>query len=301
MTSSRSDIALSFVPIRFSFDSVKFVHRIRLLIFSSFFVGACSWLSGCCGVHSGCGGSSCSPYQSQIATRISNGLVGGCTSGCGEVYWDEHINVPPTCDPCGCNGEFVGGSCGACRPLLHRIRDLMGARYIAECDSCNSCSSCDHGGGYATQYSGNSGGYCPSCHDGTAGNPESYSTHSVQPNHQHGSAHNSYDSRSQNANSLMRSEPTPANRPSINPAGPSTSGPSSSGTKDTSPMRLQPVPDSAADAIPLSEPPTVPSARRTSRSATKIGSNYNTNTPRINSASNNSANNRRPQPRLVAR
>jgi hypothetical protein len=64
-----------------------------------------------------------------------------CSSGCGEVYWDEYINEPPVCDPCGCNNEWVGG-CGHCRPWYSRLRDLWGYRYMpADCSSCSSCSS----------------------------------------------------------------------------------------------------------------------------------------------------------------
>jgi hypothetical protein len=81
-----------------------------------------------------------------------------CNSGCGEVYWDEQINEPPVCDPCGCDGEFTGWSdCGRCPGALHRLRQLWGfhsyhgncSHSLSHCDSCGqvtdqseSCTSC---------------------------------------------------------------------------------------------------------------------------------------------------------------
>lgn len=72
-----------------------------------------------------------------------------CTSGCGEVYWGEHISEPPTCDPCGLAGDYTGG-CGSCRPWYSRLRDLWGYRYEPSgCSSGTGCSlgaGCSHGG-----------------------------------------------------------------------------------------------------------------------------------------------------------
>jgi len=63
-----------------------------------------------------------------------------CSSGCGEVYWDEQINEPPTCDPCGCDGQWAGGTYGSCRPWYSRLRDLWGHPYYPS--SCSDCSDC---------------------------------------------------------------------------------------------------------------------------------------------------------------
>lgn len=77
-----------------------------------------------------------------------------CSSGCGEVYWDEYINEPPVCDPCGWNNEWVGG-CGSCKPWYSRLKNLWGYPYVgphcsadAHCSAdthCSECSSCAGG------------------------------------------------------------------------------------------------------------------------------------------------------------
>jgi hypothetical protein len=66
-----------------------------------------------------------------------------CGSGCGELYFDEYINEPPVCDPCGCNNEWVGGY-RECRPWYSRIRDLWGYKYPGS--QCTECTDCTHGG-----------------------------------------------------------------------------------------------------------------------------------------------------------
>jgi hypothetical protein len=168
--------------------------------------GFVSLFSGCCGVQcvspcgrgitascgsscttgcdtGACGSTSCEPacgctglLHGEIARRVKTAVIGGCSAGCGEVYCDEHINEPPTCDPCGCNGEFTGNSCGPCRPLWQRIKMLMGTPYVGNC----GCDSCDHGCGhdaYATQHNGS--GYCSSCRDGVAGGPQHHNVHTI--------------------------------------------------------------------------------------------------------------------------
>ncbi len=131
--------------------------------------------TGTCGPNA-CGSTSCEPacgctglLHGEIARRVKNAVVGGCCSGCGELYCDEQVNEPPTCDPCGCNGQFTGENCGPCRPLWQRIKMLMGTPYVGSC----GCDSCDQGCGhdaYVTQHNGS--GYCPSCRDGVAGGPQ---------------------------------------------------------------------------------------------------------------------------------
>lgn len=124
---------------------------------------------GCCSVQfsGGCGAScmpacetgcvdSCGPgFGAGLGGPLVSRLRGAhCDSGCGEVYWDEQINEPRQCDPCGCDNSFVGGTgCGVCPGGLHRLRELWGFRYVPrDCDTCSSCSS-------ATSY----GGSCASC------------------------------------------------------------------------------------------------------------------------------------------
>ena len=93
--------------------------------------GACGGL-GCDGI------ASFGSLRSRIADRIRST---NCSSGCGEIYWDEHINEPPVCDPCGCNGEFECGSCRSCPTALGRLRNLWNyQRYMPS--SCGECSSC---------------------------------------------------------------------------------------------------------------------------------------------------------------
>jgi hypothetical protein len=83
-----------------------------------------------------------------------------CGSGCGEVYWDEHINEPPVCDPCGCNNQWVSDGTH-CKPWYARLRDLWGHPYHAsDCSDCGGygpCNDCGH-----TSY----GGQCSHCGQG---------------------------------------------------------------------------------------------------------------------------------------
>jgi len=133
---------------------------------------------GCCSVRmagdscgagmcndTGCGG--CGQFEvpfSGVGRRVANRIKSAhCSSGCGEIYWDEHINDPPVCDPCGCNGEFTGEHCGSCPTALGRLRNLWGHRYHPSgndgCATCvgdhvtstgtSTCSSCSSGSSHA--------------------------------------------------------------------------------------------------------------------------------------------------------
>ena len=124
--------------------------------------GSCGGGLGCgamgCGAM-GCGGSgACGTLRSRIADRIRGT---NCGSGCGEIYWDEHINERPVCDPCGCDGEFDCGGSGNCPTVLGRLRNLWGYRYIPS--NCGECTSCE------TTPSRCSSGSCSTC----AGNTHS--------------------------------------------------------------------------------------------------------------------------------
>ncbi len=132
---------------------------------------------GCCSLHpmgGGCGAcgdvcdSGCADHgpfhtgllRQRIASGIHNGIHNGVNNAaCGEIYWDERINEPPVCDPCGTCGEFTEGSCDCCPPILWRLRPLQhlrtlwGTRY--EGGGCHECSTC------GTSPSGSS--HCATC------------------------------------------------------------------------------------------------------------------------------------------
>ena len=62
-----------------------------------------------------CCTSSCTMCCIPNPLHLIGGLVGGlvqkaccCDSGCGEMYWGGWHNYPPTCDPCGRCGEWIG-------------------------------------------------------------------------------------------------------------------------------------------------------------------------------------------------
>ena len=116
--------------------------------------GSCGSI-GC----SECGESGrCGTLRSKIANRIRST---NCGSGCGEVYWDEQINEPPVCDPCGCDGQFECGSCNSCPSVLRRLRSLWGYRY--QPSNCEECSSCSTGS--------TSSGSCSTCASNTHAEP----------------------------------------------------------------------------------------------------------------------------------
>lgn len=113
-----------------------------------------------------------------------------CQGACGEVYWDEHINEPPVCDPCGAQGTFVGGGCVSCKPWYGRWRDLWGYRYDAP--GCTSCASSGvgigHGHGvYGQPARGHASAGCTSCnhggeavvHEGSWGDSQSVYSESI--------------------------------------------------------------------------------------------------------------------------
>jgi len=82
---------------------------------------------------------------SNLHSRATRSLR--CGSGCGEIYWDEHINEPPVFDPCGCENQWTGG-CRHVKPWFVRMRDLWGYPYISsDCSDgghYGPCSDCGH-------------------------------------------------------------------------------------------------------------------------------------------------------------
>ncbi len=201
-----------------------------LVALSGLLAGCCSVGGpvgcGSCGVSNSCGTACPGLLHGELAGRVRDAITGGCCSGCGEVYYDEQINEPPTCDPCRGCGEFTGANCGACRPLFERLRDLW-------CAPCGTSCSCDSAGSdpYTTESAGS--GYCPNCHDGVAGNPSQHS-------HHHASAHTIPSTNAIRKNGQGISVPT--SEPNSN---------------------LEPVPDPISDAPSKSVP--VRSERATSQ------------------------------------
>ncbi len=90
-----------------------------LFVFSS--------MVGCCTLHRttpGCNGTQCDVGDACCTGCLSPlQQLMGCSSGCGEIYWDEWLSDPPDCcDPCDQCGNWIGphGCCGArARPLNH--------------------------------------------------------------------------------------------------------------------------------------------------------------------------------------
>ena len=169
---------------------------------------------GCCSVRfvgDGCGAgacgdvdcegvASCGSLRARIADRIRST---NCGSGCGEIYWDEHINEPPVCDPCGCNGEFECGSCRSCPTALGRLRNLWGYRYMpSSCGECNSCGVTSMHGGASS---------CSTC----ASNTQSYDTSDA-----HVSSHSNTMNPQPTENSVITRTPTPAKPKSAPSAAP---------------------------------------------------------------------------------
>ena len=116
---------------------------------------------GCCSIRmmgDGCGSGTCgggcsdgcdsfsfgdhvAPFAG-IGHRVADHIRSKhCSSGCGEIYWDEQINEPPVCDPCGCDGEFTGDTCRSCPTALRRLRNLW-SHHRYQPSNCDSCSSC---------------------------------------------------------------------------------------------------------------------------------------------------------------
>ncbi len=150
--------------------------------------------TGACGGGQDCEGiGSCGSLRSRIADHIRSK---NCGSACGEIYWDEHINEPPVCDPCGCNGEFECGSVGSCPTAWGRLKNLWGTRYVPT--NCEECSSC---GNLPIQ---NGSGSCSTC----AGN-----THAEYPTEGYSAAPTQTMTNRSTGEARGTRVPTPASKP----------------------------------------------------------------------------------------
>lgn len=185
---------------------------------------------GCCSVRfvgDGCGMGACGDVDCEVGacgslrSRIANRIRSThCSSGCGEIYWDEHISEPPVCDPCGCNAGFECGSCQSCPTALGRLRNLWGYRYVPS--DCGECSSC----GLTSNHGGSSS--CATC----AGNTQS-SYSSSDPM----SSHSELMSYEPTENSVISRSPTPA-KPKQAPAPKPTPDSNAMRLNEDSPERL---------------------------------------------------------------
>lgn len=98
---------------------------------------------------SGCmGPMACGPMGCGGPIVAGHGNCGsGCgdsCNGCGERYYDEWINHPPSCtDPCDSCGYYQGQSCHACRPILSGFKSIWGYRCDPPPVGCAS-AGCDN-------------------------------------------------------------------------------------------------------------------------------------------------------------
>jgi len=122
--------------------------------------------SGCVGPMA-CGPMGCSGPIVAAHGKCGSGCGDAC-NGCGERYYDEWINHPPSCtDPCDSCGNYHGQSCHACRPILSGFKSIWGYRCDpppvgcprAGCDNlgcrggCDSqCGSCGGGHHYSVPH-----------------------------------------------------------------------------------------------------------------------------------------------------
>lgn len=128
------------------------LHRSFILLAASLVILALG--SGCVGPMAcgpmGCGGPIVSAHG-----NCGSGCGDRC-NGCGEKYYDEWINHPPSCtDPCDSCGNYQGQSCHACRPILSGFKSIWGYRCdpppvgcpTAGCDNLGCRGGCEPGCG----------------------------------------------------------------------------------------------------------------------------------------------------------
>lgn len=127
-------------------------------------------IGGCCGPRA-CGPVGCGGPVVFGGQACGSGCGDGC-NGCGERYFDEWINHPPSCcDPCDSCGNHGGHTGHGFRPILSGFPSIWGYRCdppptgcdrvacepacgIESCDGgCGSgCGSCGGGGTFHHQH-----------------------------------------------------------------------------------------------------------------------------------------------------
>jgi hypothetical protein len=125
--------------------------------------------SGCVGPMA-CGPMGCSGPFVAAHGKCGSGCGDAC-NGCGERYYDEWINHPPSCsEPCDSCGNYQGQSCHACRPILSGFKSIWGYRCDpppvgcarAGCDQLGCRGGCESGCGVESCAGGCDSG-CSSC------------------------------------------------------------------------------------------------------------------------------------------
>jgi hypothetical protein len=123
-------------------------HAVLLAAAATLMIG-----SGCCGPRA------CGPVGCGGPIMLGGPSCGGCDNGCngcGERYYDEWINHPPSCcDPCDSCGNHGGQSDLGCRPIMRGFASIWGYR-------CDAPPTCDRGGCDSGCGSGSCGGGCTS-------------------------------------------------------------------------------------------------------------------------------------------
>lgn len=183
--------------------------------------GGCG-VADCGGVCQDVGGAKDPLFDGTLGHRVKHKIAScasgiACAGGCGEVYIDEAISDPHRCDSCDNSGNWVGGS-GSCLPWYSKLGHLWGIPYQGgDCPQ----GSCITGGCLGKGFLGGLGhhgrvvypresfvgqSHCASCQGShgvvDGGGFEEGAVESGVPVH----------------DGVIRSEPTPATRPSVAPA-----------------------------------------------------------------------------------
>jgi hypothetical protein len=90
----------------------------------------CGGAAACGDACTGGSGDGCTEGRCGVVNGLRNCL--GCT-GCGELYWSEWHNDPPSvCEPCDCLGNYTGpGGAGYYRAPYRRHDGLVESRPAA--------------------------------------------------------------------------------------------------------------------------------------------------------------------------
>lgn len=72
-----------------------------------------------------------------------------CGSGCGEIYWGEWINDPPSCDACNDHGDWTGTACCPPSRWERLVAGIHGQQNgpKGNCAECEGMESGDSSGG----------------------------------------------------------------------------------------------------------------------------------------------------------
>ncbi len=104
--------------------------------------GGCG-VADCGGACQDVGGAKEPLFDGTLRHRVKHKIAScasgiACAGGCGEVYVDEAISDPRRCDSCDNSGNWVGGS-GGCLPWYSKLGHLWGVPYQGGDCSQGSC------------------------------------------------------------------------------------------------------------------------------------------------------------------